>query len=136
AAAAIGAVAGSPGFESPFPAGAFQVVPLARGESTGRIGPGLPLARGPSHGLLLAAGPSEGAIAEDVTWAAEVLGVRLSALWYRRAQAEERRHQRERGWLLGIINAVTDPILLTDADGRILIANPGAERLLSADEKM
>jgi signal transduction histidine kinase len=126
AAAAIGAVAGSPGFESPFPAGAFQVVPLAREESAGEIGPG----------LLLVAGPSEGAIAEDVTWAAEVLGVRLSALWYRRAQAEERRHQRERGWLLGIINAVTDPILLTDADGRILIANPGAERLLSADEKM
>jgi len=118
-------------FESPLAASAFQAVPLAGAESAGEVG----------LGLLLLAGPREGRrpedpVEEEVTWAAEVLGVRLAALWYRRAQAEERRHRRERGWLLGIINAVTDPILLTDADGRILIANPGAERLLSADEKM
>jgi PAS domain S-box-containing protein len=117
---------GAHAFESPLATDAFQAVPLARAESSGEIGPG----------LLLVAGPGEGPIEEEVTWAADLLGVRLAALWYRRAQAEERRHQRERGWLLGIINAVTDPILLTDADGRILIANPGAERLLSADEKM
>ena len=34
-----------------------------------------------------------------------------------------------------IINAVTDPILLTDADGRILVANAGAEMLLTADDQ-
>jgi signal transduction histidine kinase len=117
---------GAHAFESPLSTDAFQAVPLARAESSGEVGPG----------LLLVAGPGEGPIEDEVTWAAELLGVRLAALWYRRAQADERRHQRERGWLLGIINAVTDPILLTDADGRILIANPGAERLLSADEKM
>src|SRR5436305_9736831 len=117
---------GAQAFESPLATDAFQAVPLARAEASGEIGPG----------LLLVAGPGEGPIEEEVTWAADLLGARLAALWYRRAQAEERRHQRERGWLLGIINAVTDPILLTDADGRILIANPGAERLLSADEKL
>ncbi len=117
---------GAHAFESPLSTDAFQAVPLARAESSGEVGPG----------LLLVAGPGEGPIEDEVTWAAELLGVRLAALWFRRAQADERRHQRERGWLLGIINAVTDPILLTDADGRILIANPGAERLLSADEKM
>ena len=62
-------------------------------------------------------------------------GVRLQSLWYRRAQVDERRHKRERSWLFGIINAVTDPILLTDADGRILVANAGAEMLLTADDQ-
>src|SRR6267142_1024204 len=38
------------------------------------------------------------------------------------------------GLLYGIINAVIDPILLTDADGRIIIANSRAETLLAADE--
>ncbi|HYU31816.1 MAG TPA: ATP-binding protein, partial [Thermoanaerobaculia bacterium] len=74
-------------------------------------------------------------LGEDVRWAAEMLGVRLVSLWYRRAQLDERRHKRERSWLFGIINAVTDPILLTDADGRILMANAGAEMLLTADDQ-
>jgi PAS domain S-box-containing protein len=76
----------------------------------------------------------DGPVSEDVLWAAEVLGVRLVSLWYRRAQVDERRHKRERSWLFSIINAVTDPILLTDSDGRILVANAGAEMLLHADE--
>ena len=35
----------------------------------------------------------------------------------------------------GTINAVTDPILLTDARGRILVANAGAERLFASNEQ-
>ncbi len=34
-----------------------------------------------------------------------------------------------------IINAVTDPILLTDSEGRILVANASAEMLLTADDQ-
>jgi hypothetical protein len=36
--------------------------------------------------------------------------------------------------LYSIINTVTDPILLTDADGRIMIANARAEALLATGE--
>jgi len=64
-----------------------------------------------------------------------VLGPRLAALMAaRRVEDAENRLQRERGLLYSIINAVIDPILLTDADGRIIIANARAETLLAADD--
>ena len=47
---------------------------------------------------------------------------------------QERRLRRERALLYGIINAVTDPMLLTDTEGRLLIANSRAELLFSATE--
>jgi PAS domain S-box-containing protein len=109
-------------FETPLGHTPFHAVPLSRSD-----GDDLKV------GLLLVAG-DDGPVSEDVLWAAELLGVRLVSLWYRRAQFEERRHKRERSWLFSIINAVTDPILLTDSDGRILVANSGAEMLLHADE--
>ena len=109
-------------FETPLGSAPFHAVPLSRGEG-----------EDPGVGLLLVAG-DDGPVSEDVVWAAELLGVRLVSLWYRRAQMDERRHRRERSWLFSIINAVTDPILLTDSDGRILVANAGAEMLLHADE--
>jgi PAS domain S-box-containing protein len=108
--------------ETPLGNLSFHAVPL--GSSKDEIGPG----------LLLLTGLPEGPVSDDVHWVAELLGVRLASLWYRRAQTEERRHKRERSWLFSIINAVTDPILLTDADGRILVANAGAEMLLTAGE--
>jgi signal transduction histidine kinase len=111
-------------FETPLGAGSFHAVPLARGNS-GELGPG----------LLLVSSSADGPVSEDVCWAAEILGNRLTALWYHRVQLDERRHKRERSLLFGIINAVTDPILLTDGNGRILIANAGAEQLLTADEE-
>ena len=39
--------------------------------------------------------------------------------------------RRERSLLDAVINAVADPILLTDTDGRLLIANGRAEALFS-----
>jgi PAS domain S-box-containing protein len=111
-------------FETPLGCDSFHAVPLSRAHD-GELAPG----------LLLVTGASDGPVEDDVRWAAELLGMRLVSFWYRRAQIDERRHKRERGWLFGIINAVTDPILLTDADGRIVVANAAAERLLSADEK-
>ena len=108
--------------ETPLGNLSFHAVPLGRSKE--EIGPG----------MLLLTGITDGPVADDLLWAAELLGVRLASLWYRRAQADERRHKRERSWLFSIINAVTDPILLTDADGRILVANAGAETLLTAGE--
>jgi PAS domain S-box-containing protein len=108
-------------FETPLGKASFHAVPL--GSSQQEIGPGL---------LLLA---GDGPVHDDVLWAAELLGMRLAALGYRRIQADERRQKRERSLLLAVIHAVTDPILLTDADGRILIANAGAETLLTAGEE-
>jgi signal transduction histidine kinase len=119
--------------DTPLGADPFYAVPLAGQGENGDVGPG----------LLLLAGigpPSEAAEAaeatqEDVRWAAEVLGVRLQSLLYRRSQVDERRYRREQSWLFGIINAVTDPILLTDGEGRILVANASAEMLLTADDQ-
>ncbi|HEY0512953.1 MAG TPA: ATP-binding protein [Thermoanaerobaculia bacterium] len=108
--------------ETPLGNLSFHAVPL--GSSKEEIGPG----------MLLLTGLEDGPVSDDILWAAGLLGVRLASLWYRRAQAEERRHKRERSWLFSTINAVTDPILLTDADGRILVANAGAEMLLTAGD--
>jgi signal transduction histidine kinase len=112
-------------FETPLGTDSFHAVPLSRTAEHGDFGPG----------LLLLSAQGGGPLSEDVRWAAEILGVRLVSLWYRRAQIDERRHKRERSWLFGVINAVTDPILLTDLDGRILMANAVAEMLLTADDQ-
>ena len=110
-------------FATPLGRVAFQAVPLSEPAGRGDVGLGLLLVEVDE--------PSE-----DLRWVAEILGVRLISLWYSRAQVDERRHRRERSSLLAIINAVTDPILLTDDDGRILIANTTAEYLLSNEEQM
>jgi signal transduction histidine kinase len=108
-------------FDTPLGSTSFHAIPLASVRTA------------PGYGLLLVSG-GDSPLLEDVLWAAELLGTRLAALQYNRAQIDDRRHKRERTWLLSIINAVTDPILLTDADGRNLIANAGAERLLTTEE--
>ncbi len=120
---------GRGGVDTPLGTDSFYAVPLGAPNDDGDIGPGLLLVEG-------AEGEKVEEVGEEVSFAAQLLGTRLVSLWYRRAQADERRHKRERTWLFAILNAVTDPILLTDADGRILVANSGAEALLSADETM
>jgi signal transduction histidine kinase len=117
-----------PELGSPFGEQPFHAVPLAGPGSAGEIGPGLLLVTGRPD--------ADGYQDAEVRWAAELLGVRLVSLWYRRAQADERRHKQERTWLFGIVNAVTDPILLTDTAGRMLVANASAESLLASDEAM
>src|SRR4029077_1800603 len=47
----------------------------------------------------------------------------------------DRKQGRERSLLYNIINAVSDPILLTDTDGRLLIANARALTLFTASEE-
>ena len=85
-------------------------------------------------GLLLLT-PVAGDAREDVAWVASILGPRLTALRAaQRGTESERRLRRERTLLYSIINAVSDPILLTDTEGRIIVANARAEALLAASD--
>ena len=82
--------------------------------------------------LLTPLGPV--AVAE-AQWLSRVLGPRLTALTaatHLHESGQCLRH--EHALLYSIINTVTDPILLTDADGRIMIANARAETLLATGE--
>jgi signal transduction histidine kinase len=85
-----------------------------------------------AHGLLLtsAEGPD---IHPDVLWIARLLGRQMARLQSRQTLAETRFGQ-ERMLLYSIINAVTDPILLTDTEGKLIIANTHAEKLFAAPE--
>ena len=68
-----------------------------------------------------------------VLWVASVLGQQLGRLQQRQA-LQETRFGQERMLLYSIINAVTDPILLTDTEGKLIIANALAERLFTAPD--
>ena len=85
-------------------------------------------------GLLLLA-PVSAADSHDVRWIAEILGQKLAHLHSSGVLTDsERRLRRERALLEGVINAVSDPIILTDTEGRLMLANSRAERLFAADE--
>ena len=80
--------------------------------------------RGPA-GLLLAS-PATPETARVLEWLAELLGHRLvRLLWYRQLA-------RDRTLLYGIVNAVPDPVMLTDSEGRLVIANSRAESLFAS----
>jgi PAS domain S-box-containing protein len=85
-----------------------------------------------AHGLLLvsASGPQ---VDPEVMWLGRMLGRQASRLSSRQTLAETRSEQ-ERMLLYSIINAVTDPILLTDTEGKLIIANTHAEKLFAAPE--
>ncbi|MBI2189202.1 MAG: PAS domain-containing protein [Acidobacteria bacterium] len=73
---------------------------------------------------------------DHLSWLATVLGHKLEQLLGRGSLAEELRKLRhERSLLFTIINAVTDPILLTDTEGRLIVANARAEKLFAAGEE-
>jgi signal transduction histidine kinase len=108
---------------TPFEDSAFQAVPL-----------GPPELGHEALGLLLF---SSGAhVTPEQTWFATVFGQKLDEILRRHALAEgDRRQGHERSLLYNIINAVTDPILLTDTEGRLLIANARALTLFTASEE-
>jgi PAS domain S-box-containing protein len=85
-----------------------------------------------AHGLLLASAPGSD-LHPDVAWLGRMLGRQVSRLYSRQTLAETRFGQ-ERMLLYSIINAVTDPILLTDTEGKLIIANTHAEKLFAAPE--
>jgi PAS domain S-box-containing protein len=110
---------GQSSFRSPIE-GRFHAVPLRAEDSA------------IAHGLLL----TSSAAAEpnpEVPWLANVLAKQVSRLLSRQTLAETRFGQ-ERMLLYSIINAVTDPILLTDTEGKLIIANSHAEKLFAAPE--
>jgi PAS domain S-box-containing protein len=85
---------------------------------------------------LLLLGGRELPFGRDVQWFATVLSQKLDQILRQQHLAEgDRRQSRERSLLNSIINAVTDPILLTDTDGRLLIANSRALTLFTASEE-
>jgi PAS domain S-box-containing protein len=69
----------------------------------------------------------------EVMWVARTLGKQVARLMGGQTLADTRFGQ-ERMLLYSIINAVTDPILLTDTEGKLIIANMHAEKLFAAPE--
>jgi len=85
-----------------------------------------------AHGMLLTS-----AVAPDlhpeIAWVARTLARQVARLVSTQTLANTRFGQ-ERMLLYSIINAVTDPILLTDTEGKLIIANTHAEKLFAAPE--
>ncbi|MGH9346815.1 MAG: PAS domain-containing sensor histidine kinase [Vicinamibacterales bacterium] len=109
---------------TPLGTGTFTAVPLR----------GLRQDRAPALGLLLlrTAGPLTG----DVAWLLTVLGQKIDQVRGRGRLSEEvKKLRRERALFFTIINAVPDPILLTDTEGRLIVANARAEKLFASSEE-
>jgi PAS domain S-box-containing protein len=105
-------------------AGAFSAIPLRGARDTDDEAVGLLLVR-----------PGT-AITADVMWLVTVLGQKIDQIRGRGSLAEEvRKLRRERALFFTIINAVTDPIMLTDTEGRLIVANARAEKLFAATEE-
>jgi len=108
---------------TPFEDAAFHALPLGiSGFSDEAVGL-----------LLFADGP---ALTPQVHWFASVFGQKIDQILRQQTLTEgDRKQGRERSLLYSIINAVTDPILLTDTEGRLLIANARALTLFTASEE-
>jgi PAS domain S-box-containing protein len=83
----------------------------------------------PPLGLLLLES-DEPDIDDDIQWFADVLGEKFQNLRLRNVTADPG-VDRERHLLYSIINSVTDPILLTDESGKLIIGNMRAEQLFA-----
>jgi len=71
----------------------------------------------------------------QVRWLFGVLGRKLVDLRNLRVLGStERRLDRERALLQSILKSVPDPVLLTDPEGRLMIANPRAELYFASEE--
>jgi PAS domain S-box-containing protein len=112
---------------TPLGRGAFTAIPL------GLRGTGVAEHDDLAPGLLLLRAP---AVTNDINWLVTVLGQKIDQMRGRGSLAEEaRKLRRERTLFFTIINAVTDPIMLTDTDGRLIVANARAEKLFAASEE-
>lgn len=82
--------------------------------------------------LLLSGGVS---LSHDAEWFIDAFGQKLAQTFRQQEPAYlDQRQGHERSLLYSIINAVTDPILLTDTEGRLHIANTRALMLFTASE--
>jgi signal transduction histidine kinase/PAS domain-containing protein len=118
----------------PLSPSAFLGTRLAFG-SNRVVGYSLPLAtrpQGEAVGLALVGGAARD---PHVRWVLGVLGRKLVDLRNLRVLGTtEKRLDRERALLQSILKAVPDPVLLTDTEGRLLIANARAELYLASEE--
>lgn len=89
-------------------------------------------ADGQGLGLLVTA-TERSQVPPGVSWACDRLSEQLYRIRSRETLAETQYGQ-ERLLLFNIINAVSDPVLLTDLEGQVLIANNLAEKLLVAPD--
>jgi PAS domain S-box-containing protein len=123
--------------------GRTQPLVLSRNGSDDSLAlPRGPVLAVPLHGLtldedvrvgVLLVGPASPAVLRESRWVADMLGPRLARLRsYRGVVEGHRRLDRDRMLLQGVIDAVSDPILLTDTDGRMLLANTSAENLFAS----
>jgi len=103
--------------ETPLGSRPFHAIPVRSGRQR------------PSPGLLLVEG-NHGRPDRVLTWFARLFGAKLTRMRSRHA-ATDRGLDRERRLLFSVINAVSDPILLTDAQGKLLMGNTRAEQLLA-----
>jgi len=109
---------------TPLGAGPFTAIPLRGVNAAEQNAVGL---------LLLRPGAASSG---DISWLATVLGQKIDQIRGRGSLAEEvRQLRRERALLFTIVNSVTDPILLTDTEGRLILANARAEKLFAATEE-
>ena len=109
---------------SPLGSGAVSAVPLRGASNTDDTAVGMLLLRPVVE------------LTPEVSWLVTVLGQKLEQLQRRGSLAEEaRKLRRERSLFFTIINSVTDPILLTDTEGRLIVANARAENLFAASEE-
>ena len=107
---------------TPFEDAAFHVLPLGVSGFSD------------AFGLLLIGGSST--IRPELHWFSAIFSQKLDQVLRQQALVDgDRKQGRERSLLYNIINAVTDPILLTDAEGRLLIANARALTLFTASEE-
>src|SRR3989441_4538739 len=103
----------------------FLVLPLDHSGEEGDDAPGL---------ILLS--PASPDAVREATWLTGILGrhlMRLRAAEHR--ASAQRRLEGELALVQGMINTVPDPILLTDVEGRVVLANARAEALLVATER-
>ncbi len=77
-----------------------------------------------------------GVVSPEARWGMQVLGRKLLDLRKIRVLAStERRLDRERALLQSILKAVPDPVLLTDPEGRLVVANARAELYFASEEE-
>jgi PAS domain S-box-containing protein len=131
-------------------AGPVVIRPARANGHTSRVPPETPLGSGPfmavplrgvretdegALGLLLLRPVSE-PLSEELAWLVTVFGQTIEKVRGRGSLTEEvRKLRRERSLFFTIINSVTDPILLTDTEGRLIVANARAEKLFAASEE-
>jgi signal transduction histidine kinase len=106
--------------ETPLGSRPFHAIPMRAGRQRQTLG------------LLLVEG-NHGRPDRVLLWLARILGAKLTRLRSRPA-ISDRGLDRERRLLFSVINAVSDPILLTDAQGKLLMGNTRAEQLLARSE--